>query len=129
MTKDTATTITDLPSLPRDQEGLVFNEPWEAQAFALAVRLSEMGYFTWTEWAETLSQEIKAAQARGDPDLGNTYYQHWLNALERLCAAKNLVGYGDMSQRKEEWRRAYLNTPHGKPIELAAAFKPDQQGG
>lgn len=127
--KDTAMTFTDLPSLPRDKEGLVFNEPWEAQTFALAVRLSEMGYFTWSEWAEVLSQEIKTAQARGDPDLGDTYYQHWLNALERLCVAKNLVGYADMGQRKEEWEHAYLNTPHGKPIELAAAFKHDQQEG
>ena len=125
--KDSATTIADLPALPRDQEGPVFNEPWEAQAFALAVRLSEMGYFTWAEWAEVLSQEIKAAQARGDPDLGNTYYQHWLNALERLCAAKNLVGDADRGRRKEEWRRAYLNTPHGQPIELSAALKHDGQ--
>jgi nitrile hydratase accessory protein len=135
--KDIATTIAgslpgpsdgaSLPALPRDKEGPVFNEPWEAQAFALALRLSEMGYFTWTEWAEVLSQEIKAAQARGDPDLGNTYYQHWLKALERLCAAKNLVGDADMGRRKEEWRRAYLNTPHGQPIELAAALKHDRR--
>jgi nitrile hydratase accessory protein len=127
--KDTTMTITDLPSLPRDQEGLVFNEPWEAQAFALALRLSEMGYFTWPEWAEVLSQEIKAAQARGDPDLGNTYYQHWLNALERICAEKDFVGHEDMSQRQQEWRRAYLNTPHGQPIELSAAFENDRREG
>jgi nitrile hydratase accessory protein len=125
--KNTAMTSADLPALPRDKEGPVFNEPWEAQAFALAVQLSEMGYFTWAEWAEILSREIKAAQARGDPDLGNTYYQHWLNALERLCAAKNLVGDADMGRRKEEWRRAYLNTPHGKPIELSAALKHDRR--
>ena len=125
--KDTATTLADLPALPRDKEGPVFNEPWEAQAFALAVRLSEMGYFSWAEWAEVLSQEIKAAQAQGDPDLGNTYYQHWLNALERLCAAKNLVGDADRGRRKEEWRLAYLNTPHGQPIELSAALKHDRR--
>jgi len=63
----------ELPALPRDRDGPVFNEPWEAQAFALAVRLSEAGCFTWAEWAMTLSQEIKAAQTRGDPDLGQTY--------------------------------------------------------
>lgn len=117
--------IYDLPLLPPDMEVLVFNEPWEAQAFALAVCLSEAGCFTWSEWAESLSREIKAAQERGDPDLGDTYYQHWLNALERLCAEKKLVGHEDMSQRQKEWRRAYLNTPHGKPIELSAAFKND----
>ena len=117
------TPISDLPALPHDIEGPFFDEPWQAQAFALAVRLSESGYFAWSEWATTLSQEIRGAQARGDPDLGQTYYQHWLNALERLCAEKGLVKRDDMLQRKEQWRRAHLNTPHGKPIELSAAFK------
>jgi nitrile hydratase accessory protein len=80
--------IHELPALPRDQGGPVFNEPWEAQAFALAVRLSEAGCFTWSEWVTALSQEIKAAQVRGDQDLGPTYYQHWLSALERICVDK-----------------------------------------
>ena len=122
-------TIDDLPVLPRDQEGPVFKEPWEAQAFALAMYLLKVGYFTWPEWADSLNQEIRAAQERGDPDLGDTYYQHWLNALERICAEKELVGRKDMSQRKQEWRRAYLNTPHGKPIELSSAFKNDRREG
>ena len=121
--------LNDLPALPRDKEGPVFNEPWEAQAFALAVCLSEAGCFTWPEWAALLSEEIVAAQERGDPDLGNTYYQHWLNALERICAEKELVGHKDMNQRQQEWRRAYLNTPHGRPIELSAAFKQDRREG
>jgi nitrile hydratase accessory protein len=112
-----------LPGLPRDREGPVFREPWEAHAFALAVRLSETGYFTWSEWVAVMSQEIRAAQQRGDPDLGQTYYQHWLNALERLCAEKRLVGQADMRQRREEWRQAYYNTPHGQPVTLAAAGK------
>ena len=125
--KDSAVAIDNIPALPRDQEGLVFNEPWEAQAFALAVRLSEAGCFKWSEWVETLSQEIKAAQERGDPDLGDTYYHHWLNALERLCAEKGLAGREQISRRKEEWRRAYLNTPSGQPIELSAASREDQR--
>ena len=110
-----------MPAVPGNHDGTVFNEPWEAQAFALAVRLSEAGYFTWSEWATILSQEIKAAQARGDPDLGQTYYQHWLNALERLCVEKGLVKREDMRRRTEEWRRAYLHTPHGQPVELSKA--------
>ena len=65
---------------------------------------------------------IRAAQERGDPDLGDTYYQHWLAALERICAAKGLVGDEDMRRRKADWRRAYLSTPHGRPIDLSAAF-------
>jgi nitrile hydratase accessory protein len=113
--------IDALPALPRDREGPVFDEPWQAQAFALAVRLSEAGYFTWSEWTEVFSQEITAAQERGDPDLGDTYYHHWLNALERLCAAKGLVGLKDLARRREAWRRAYLNTPHGQPVDLSAA--------
>jgi nitrile hydratase accessory protein len=116
-----STAINDLPALPRDQDGPVFNEPWEAQAFALAVRLSEAGCFTWSEWVAILSQEIKAAQARGDPDLGQTYYQHWLNALERICIEKDLIGREEMHQRLEAWQRAYLHTPHGHPVELSAA--------
>jgi nitrile hydratase accessory protein len=120
---DTPLSIDDLPALPRDKDGPVFNQPWEARAFALAVRLSEAGWFTWPEWVSILSQEIKAAQERSDPDLGDTYYQHWLNALETICAAKGLVDTEDMDRRKATWRRAYLNTPHGRPIELSAASK------
>jgi nitrile hydratase accessory protein len=116
-----ARAIAELSALPRDQEGPVFNEPWEAQAFALAVRLSEAGCFTWAEWATVLSEEIRAAQARGDPDLGQTYYRHWLNALERICAEKGLVDREGMRQRTEAWRRAYRRTPHGRPVELSAA--------
>lgn len=118
-----AVAINKLPALPRDQGGPVFSAPWEAQAFALAVRLSAAGYFSWSAWTAALSEEIKAAQARGDPDLGHTYYHHWLNALERICVAKDLVGRADLRQRLQDWRRAYLNTPHGRPIELSAAYK------
>ncbi len=125
--KDTPVPIDDLPALPRDKDGPVFSQPWEAKAFALAVRLSEAGFFTWPEWVRIFSREIKAAQERGDPDLGDTYYQHWLNALERICAAKDLVGSEDMRRRKANWRRAYLNTPHGRPVDLSAAFKHGQR--
>lgn len=118
-------TLDALPEIPRDKEGPVFREPWEAQAFALAVRLSEQGYFTWTEWTKVLAEEIRTDQQRGDPDLGDTYYEHWLTALERICAEKNLVSPQDAQHYKELWRRAYLNTPHGKPIELRAAFQDD----
>jgi nitrile hydratase accessory protein len=106
----------NLPENPR-----VFAEPWQAHAFALAVRLSEAGCFTWPEWTAALSEQIQADQRGGDPDLGATYYHHWLGALERLCARKNLVNVESLLQRREQWRRAYLNTPHGQPVELTAA--------
>ena len=109
----------DLPSLPRDEAGApVFAAPWEAQAFAMAVRLHEAGHFTWTEWAERLAEEIKSAQVAGDPDRGDTYYRHWLATLERLVGEKGLVGVDELHRRKAEWDAAARATPHGQPIQL-----------
>ena len=105
-----------LPRQPSDQDGPVFREPWEAQAFAMAVRLSEAGHFTWPEWAAALAGEIETAQRRGDPDLGDTYYLHWLCALERLVEDKELVARGELARRKAQWAEAAANTPHGQPI-------------
>jgi nitrile hydratase accessory protein len=107
-----------LPLLPRDREGPVFAEAWQAQAFAMTVELSRQGRFTWSEWAQALAAEIAAAQARGDADLGDTYYHHWLAALERLVAAKDLVGASDLAARKEAWREAAAHTEFGQPIVL-----------
>ena len=122
-----------LPRIPRDEEGPVFAEPWQAQAFAMAVRLSEQGYFTWKEWAAALAAELKAAEDRGEPDDGTHYYEHWLAALERLVTAKGFFDPATMLARKEAWADAYRHTPHGKPVELAAAkaanarvMKPDR---
>jgi nitrile hydratase accessory protein len=107
-----------LPGLPRDDDGPVFAEPWQAQAFAMAVRLHEAGHFTWAEWAEHLGAEIKAAQDAGDPDTGETYYEHWLGALETLVAEKGLVGAAELDGRRDAWDRAARATPHGEPIVL-----------
>lgn len=115
-----ATPVEPLPFQPVDDDGPVFREPWEAQAFALALKLHEAGAFTWPEWTEALSAEIAAANAAGDPDLGDTYYQHWLRALENLVVAKGLETTPAIDERMETWRRAYLATPHGQPIELSA---------
>jgi nitrile hydratase accessory protein len=107
-----------LPRLPRDAGGPAFAEPWEAQAFALAVKLSEEGYFTWKEWAAALAGELRQAADRGEPDDGSRYYQHWLAALERLVLAKGLTDAPAMLERKQAWAEAYRHTPHGKPVEL-----------
>jgi nitrile hydratase accessory protein len=107
-----------LPSLPRDEGGPVFAEPWQAQAFALAVRLSAQGHFTWSEWAAALAEELKAAANLGEPEDGSRYYHHWLAALERLVAEKQLSDAAAMLERKEAWAEAYRHTPHGKPVEL-----------
>ena len=100
----------------------MFAEPWEAQAFALAVKLSEQGYFTWKEWAAALADELKAAARRGEPDDGSQYYRHWLATLERLVATKGLTDPAAMLARKDAWAEAYRRTPHGKPVELARAI-------
>jgi nitrile hydratase accessory protein len=113
-----SSTLEAVPELPRDAGGPVFAEPWQAQAFALAVRLSEQGYFSWKEWAATLAEELKAAAGRGEPDDGSQYYEHWLVALERLVTAKGLTDPAAMLARKEAWANAYRHTPHGKPVEL-----------
>ena len=108
----------EVPSIPRDADGPVFREPWEAQAFAMALALHEYGVFTWKEWAATLGDEIKRAQAAGDPDTGETYYLHWLAALERLIATKGVASADALSRVKHAWEHACERTPHGKPIEL-----------
>jgi len=107
-----------VPSIPRDAEGPVFREPWEAQAFAMALALHARGLFTWPEWAATLADEIKRAQAAGDPDTGETYYRHWLNTLERLVTEKGATDTTTLARYREAWDHAADRTPHGQPIEL-----------
>src|SRR5216684_3758412 len=112
-------TLPARPHLLRDQGGPVFAEPWQAQAFALTVKLSEQGHFTWKEWAAALAEELKAAADRGEPDDGSRYYHYWLAALERLVTAKGLADSAALATRKAAWTDAYRHTPHGKPVELA----------
>ena len=119
--------LSHLPRLPRDEGGPVFAEPWQAQAFAMAVRLSAQGHFTWKEWAAALAEELAAAAARGEPDDGSRYYEHWLAALERLAIEKRLTDSRELAARKEEWADAYRHTPHGKPVELRSARHADTE--
>ena len=107
-----------VPGIPTDAEGPVFREPWEAQAFAMTLALYDRGLFTWPEWAAMLGEEIKRARARGDPDTGETYYRHWLAALERIVAEKGVTDAGTLARYCAAWDRAADRTPHGTPIEL-----------
>ena len=109
-----------VPSIPCDTEGPVFREPWEAQAFAMTLALHERKLFTWPEWAAMLASEIKKAQAAGDPDTGETYYRHWLNALERIVAEKGVTDAKTLHRYYDAWDHAADRTPHGEPIELRA---------
>lgn len=112
--------VQEVPSIPRDADGPVFREPWEAQAFAMTLALHERGVFTWPEWATALSVEIKRAQQAGDPDTGETYYLHWLAALEKLVAEKGVASMETLNRYRDAWDHACDRTPHGKPIELRA---------
>jgi nitrile hydratase accessory protein len=107
-----------VPGMPSDSGGPVFGEPWEAQAFAITLALHRRGLFTWTEWSTRLAVEIERAQAGGAPDTGETYYRHWLAALERLVADKRLSDQAELARYRDAWRRAADRTPHGTPIEL-----------
>ncbi len=99
----------------------VFAQPWQAQAFAMTLALHQRGFFNWTEWAAALAQQIKLAQTGGDADAGDTYYHHWLGALECLLAAKGLVSTGELISCAHAWEQAAERTPHGQPIVLAGA--------
>jgi nitrile hydratase accessory protein len=120
MSSDTAVlrAAQSVHSIPRNKEGPVFNAPWEAEAFALAVSLNERGVFTWAEWAQVLGDEIKKAQAAGDPDTGETYYHHWLATLERVLTQKGVTDPNQLARTRDAWEHACARTPHGAPIEL-----------
>jgi nitrile hydratase accessory protein len=109
-----------VPGIPRDASGPVFRAPWEAHAFAMALTLHEKGLFAWPEWSAMLGEEIKKAQAAGDPDTGETYYLHWLATLERMVAEKGATSKQNLIDHFQAWERAMHRTPHGKPIELSA---------
>jgi len=111
----------EVAGIPQDADGPVFREPWEAQAFAMTLSLYDRGVFTWPEWAATLAQEIKRAQAAGDPDTGETYYLHWLAALEKLVAQKGVASEQTLHRYRDAWDHACDRTPHGQPI----ALRPD----
>ena len=113
-----------VPGIPHDADGPVFAAPWEAQAFAMTLALYDRGLFTWPEWAATLAAQIKRAQGAGDPDTGDTYYSHWLAALETIVADKGVATQETLHRYRDAWDHACDRTPHGKPIEL----RPDDFG-
>jgi len=121
----------DLPGLSSDGDEPVFANPWQAQIFALVVGLHQRGCFSWGEWTEILSTEIAAASANGENDNnnankvesgpGDAYYRMWVIALERLLMNKTIANWGDIQNRVNAWRNAYLITSHGSPVTLSRA--------
>ena len=110
--------LRSLPASPAADGAPAFAEPWMAQAFALALQLHERGLFSWPEWAAALSARIARAQAAGDADLGDTYYRHWLAALEDLVVAKGAGSAHELQSYASAWDHAAHRTPHGQPIAL-----------
>ncbi len=124
-TDDARRATAAIASIPRDADGPVFREPWQAQAFAMALALHARGLFTWPEWAALLTEEIRRAQAEGDPDTGESYYLHWLATLERIVAAKGVASAATLARYRDAWDHAADRTPHGMPITLEPRDFPD----
>ncbi|MFL5289111.1 MAG: nitrile hydratase accessory protein [Rhodopila sp.] len=112
-----------LPVEPGDAPA--FREPWQAKAFALVVLLHREGHFGWDDWVRTLSEEIAASPQRADEDAEQAYHRQFLAALEKIVAAQGMTSPEAMQVRKQAWRRAYLNTPHGHAVDLAATERGD----
>lgn len=117
-----------------DQSERVFAEPWQAQVFALTMRLAEAGHFTWTKWTQHFGAHLRAAAAaEGTADDATPmpavdspeYYAVWLDALESLLIERGFTSAGDLASLKQAWTEAYLCTPHGKPVLLGAGYNQD----
>jgi nitrile hydratase accessory protein len=111
--------------MPREGDTPVFSAPWQARAFALVLSLRDGGVFTWDEWAQALAASIRTAQEAGDPDTGETYYLHWLAALERLLVQKGITGKGMLGITRDAWDATARATPHGQPVELSQPVEQD----
>ncbi len=122
--------------MPRDltidqqwlDKGPAFSEPWQAEAFALTMQLSRAGHFTWTEWAAAFSREIETEPQRDDEDVNTAYYRQWMQALEKIVAARGLISGGEVEEYEEHWRRSYFHTEHGKPIDFRKGLAPIPSG-
>jgi nitrile hydratase accessory protein len=112
------------PSILRDETDRNFDAPWQAQAFALVVQLNKAGRFSWDEWVRVFSREIARSPFRPGESANDTYYRQWLDALEQIVVERGLLAPGDARERASAWRAAYVNTPHGQPVELAHAICP-----
>jgi nitrile hydratase accessory protein len=117
-------TVREAERLLTDTGGPGFAEPWQAEAFACTIQASRQGLFTWNEWVEVFSAEIKAAPERPGEGAEAAYFRQWLAALETILRQKDAATAAEIAEREEAWRQAYLNTPHGMPVELANAARP-----
>lgn len=107
---------------PRDDEAPVFEEPWQAQAFSMLVAMNEAGHFPWTDWAKIFSRTIESMPAMPSESASDVYYRQWVSALEEMVISLGVVAKEEIAKREQEWRHAYLNTPHGLPVNLLNAI-------
>ena len=102
---------------------LGFGQPWHAEAFGTSLALSQAGLFSWDEWVETFSREIRANPQRPDEDSEAAYYRQWLAALEAVLTRHAMLTAEEIAEKAEHWRRSYLNTPHGEPIAFSRGWQ------
>lgn len=107
--------LAEVQSIPRKDGEAVFNEPWEARAFAMAVELNEKGVFSWSEWGNIFSANLKVNSQSQQPA---SYYRVWMKTLEQLVEAKEISNRKERLSRQAEWQEAAERTPHGRPIVL-----------
>lgn len=92
-------TVAGTEGLPRRNGELVFDEPWEARAFGLAVAVCRRQGLDWEAFRSRLIAEIDASERRPDGDW--SYYKRWLAALEGLLSDLDLVGRAELSARAD----------------------------
>jgi nitrile hydratase accessory protein len=90
--------------LPRKNGELVFESPWESQAFGMAIALHEQGHYDWEEFRQRLISEIGDWE-RSDEDERAVwdYYRHWLASFEALIKDRGLLSEEEIEQRTSEF--------------------------
>ena len=109
-----------LAPLARGDGDVAFDEAWQAQALGLADCLVQAGVISAAQWAEALGEALRQAERAQAPDDLDTYYTAVVSALEGLLQRAGAVSAPEAKARKAQWERAYLNTPHGQPVDLRA---------
>lgn len=112
---------TETPYASPEQEGAPFEHPWQAQIFSLIVHLHRAGHFSWKSWVAMFSEEITTAPLLAGESVNDAYYRQWAAAAEKMLLKLQLTGQDEIVRRTEQWRQAYLHTPHGMPVMLSSA--------
>jgi nitrile hydratase accessory protein len=116
-------------SLPLDIQNrrAAFQKPWHATGFAILLSLHRAGLFSWPEWVDAFSSRDRMSPDRAGECVEDGYYRRVLETVEDLLSGKGMMTAQALAAMDDAWRRAYLGTPHGMPVELsnAVAVKDD----